>query len=153
MADAVRATGVPVVKGGPHVTAVPGEALGREGEPRQADAVALGEADRIWPEIVPDGGRESGQWHQVSCEWPRVDESLRESACGLWPLGSNSVPIQLAMRVGTVQIPRPCGKLGLDCNPYFAQTVEVSSLHSKGLKRDLDGLSAACGPFSDERSG
>src|SRR6202165_4649717 len=30
MADAVRATGVPVVMGGPHVTEMPDEALGRE---------------------------------------------------------------------------------------------------------------------------
>src|ERR1700760_1472718 len=31
MADAVRAAGVPVVMGGPHVTEVPDEALGRDG--------------------------------------------------------------------------------------------------------------------------
>ncbi|HZP01043.1 MAG TPA: hypothetical protein VFD30_12175 [Terriglobia bacterium] len=31
MADAVRAVGVPVVMGGPHVTEVPGEPLGRNG--------------------------------------------------------------------------------------------------------------------------
>lgn len=45
MADAVRAAGVPVVMGGPHVTEEPDEALGRGGGPRHADAVALGEAD------------------------------------------------------------------------------------------------------------
>ena len=54
VADAVRAAGVPVVMGGPHVTEVPGEALGREGGPRHADAVALGEADETWPRIVDD---------------------------------------------------------------------------------------------------
>jgi len=54
VADAVRAAGVPVVMGGPHVTEVPGEALGREGGPRHADAVALGEADETWPRIVGD---------------------------------------------------------------------------------------------------
>ena len=57
MADAVRAAGVPVVMGGPHVTEVPDEALGRDGEPRHADAVALGEADQTWPRIVADAGR------------------------------------------------------------------------------------------------
>jgi radical SAM superfamily enzyme YgiQ (UPF0313 family) len=57
MADAVRAAGVPVVMGGPHVTGVPDEALGREGEPRHADAVALGEADQTWPQIVADAER------------------------------------------------------------------------------------------------
>jgi radical SAM superfamily enzyme YgiQ (UPF0313 family) len=54
MADAIRAAGVPVVMGGPHVTEVPNEALGRDGGPRHADAVALGEADETWPQIVND---------------------------------------------------------------------------------------------------
>src|SRR5271168_2070597 len=44
MADAVRAVGVPVVMGGPHVTEMADEALGRDGGSRHADAVALGEA-------------------------------------------------------------------------------------------------------------
>src|ERR671914_1590889 len=57
MADAIRAAGVPVVMGGPHVTEVPDEALGRDGGPRHADAVALGEADETWPLIVEDAAR------------------------------------------------------------------------------------------------
>jgi len=57
MADAVRAAGVPVVMGGPHVTELPDEALGRGGGPRHADAVALGEADETWPKIVEDAAR------------------------------------------------------------------------------------------------
>jgi len=57
MADAVRAVGVPVVMGGPHVTEVPDEALGRDGGTRHADAVALGEADQTWPQIVEDAVR------------------------------------------------------------------------------------------------
>ncbi|MFB3779161.1 MAG: radical SAM protein [Bryobacteraceae bacterium] len=54
VADAIRAVGVTVVMGGPHVTEVPEEALGRDGGPRHADAVALGEADETWPQIVED---------------------------------------------------------------------------------------------------
>ncbi len=54
VADAVRAAGVPVVMGGPHVTEAPKEALGQDGGPRHADAVALGEADETWPRIVED---------------------------------------------------------------------------------------------------
>jgi radical SAM superfamily enzyme YgiQ (UPF0313 family) len=54
MADAIRETGVPVVMGGPHVTEVPDEALGRDGGKRHADAVAVGEADETWPVIVED---------------------------------------------------------------------------------------------------
>src|ERR1700683_1914819 len=57
MADAVRAIGVPVVMGGPHVTELADEALGRDGGPRHADAVALGEADDTWPRIVEDAAR------------------------------------------------------------------------------------------------
>jgi radical SAM superfamily enzyme YgiQ (UPF0313 family) len=57
VADAIRAAGVPVVMGGPHVTEVPDEALGRDGGPRHADAVALGEADETWPKIVADAAR------------------------------------------------------------------------------------------------
>jgi radical SAM superfamily enzyme YgiQ (UPF0313 family) len=57
MADAVRATGVPVVMGGPHVTEMADEALGRSGGSRHADAVALGEADETWPRIVEDAAR------------------------------------------------------------------------------------------------
>ena len=57
VADAIRAAGVPVVMGGPHVTELPDEALGRDGGPRHADAVALGEADETWPKIVADAAR------------------------------------------------------------------------------------------------
>ena len=57
VADAIRVVGVPVVMGGPHVTEIPDEALGRSGGPRHADAVALGEADETWPHIVEDGAR------------------------------------------------------------------------------------------------
>src|SRR5690242_16013853 len=63
MADAVRAAGVPVVMGGPHVTEEPDEALGRGGGQRHADAVALGEADETWPQIVSDAAR--GQLREI----------------------------------------------------------------------------------------
>jgi radical SAM superfamily enzyme YgiQ (UPF0313 family) len=53
-ADAIREAGIPVVMGGPHVTECADEALGRNGGPRHADAVALGEADATWPKIVTD---------------------------------------------------------------------------------------------------
>src|SRR3989449_5635222 len=57
VADVVRAAGVPVVMGGPHVTECPDEALGKDGGPRHADAIALGEADETWPRIVEDAAR------------------------------------------------------------------------------------------------
>jgi len=59
VADAVRAAGIPVVMGGPHVTAMAEEALGFNGDPCHADAVAVGEADEIWPSIIEDAARGS----------------------------------------------------------------------------------------------
>src|ERR1700687_1098646 len=63
MADAVRAAGVKVVMGGPHVTEMADEALGRDGGPRHADAEALGEANETWPRIVHDA--DSGKLKDV----------------------------------------------------------------------------------------
>jgi radical SAM superfamily enzyme YgiQ (UPF0313 family) len=57
VADALRAAGIPVVMGGPHVTELPAEALGHDGGPRHADAVALGEADETWPKIIADAAQ------------------------------------------------------------------------------------------------
>src|SRR5881296_841921 len=73
VADALRAAGVPVVMGGPHVTEVPDEALGRDGGPRHADAVALGEADETWPRIVEDAAR--GELKEV---YEPLDETGQE---------------------------------------------------------------------------
>ncbi len=73
MADAIRSAGAKVVMGGPHVTEVPDEPIGRADEPRHADAVALGEADDIWPQIVADA--EAGQLKEV---YEPVDETGKE---------------------------------------------------------------------------
>jgi radical SAM superfamily enzyme YgiQ (UPF0313 family) len=80
MADAIRADGVPVVMGGPHVTEVPDEALGRNGGPRHADAVALGEADETWPRIVADAAR--GELKEV---YAPLDEHGKERKPSLQP--------------------------------------------------------------------
>jgi len=73
IADAIRAVGVPVVMGGPHVTELADEALGRDGGPRHADAVALGEADETWPLIVNDAAR--GELKET---YAPVDEAGKE---------------------------------------------------------------------------
>src|SRR5215216_6730402 len=80
VADAIRATGVPVVMGGPHVTEVPDEALGRDGGPRHADAIALGEADETWPRIVEDAAR--GELKDV---YEPVDDNGKERKPSLQP--------------------------------------------------------------------
>jgi radical SAM superfamily enzyme YgiQ (UPF0313 family) len=73
VADAIRLAGVPVVIGGPHVTEVPDEALGRDGGPRHADAIALGEADETWPRIVEDAAR-----NELKEIYTPVDENGKE---------------------------------------------------------------------------
>jgi radical SAM superfamily enzyme YgiQ (UPF0313 family) len=80
MADAIRAAGTPVVMGGPHVTEEPDEALGRNGGPRHADAVALGEADETWPMIVEDAAR--GELKEV---YEPVDSTGKERKPSLQP--------------------------------------------------------------------
>ena len=109
MADAIRAAGVPVVMGGPHVTEEPDEALGRDGGPRHADAVALGEADETWPKIVEDAARgelkdvyapvdETGKERKPSLQsYPAIPwESLNLDQFNLVP----KVAAQLLRRVG-----------------------------------------------------
>jgi radical SAM superfamily enzyme YgiQ (UPF0313 family) len=83
MADAVRAAGVPVVMGGPHVTELPDEALGRDGGPRHADAVALGEADETWPRIVEDAA--AGRLKEI---YAPLDEAGKERKPSLQPYPS-----------------------------------------------------------------
>src|SRR5437870_11088494 len=80
VADAIRAAGVPVVMGGPHVTELPYEALGRDGGPQHADAVALGEADETWPKIVEDAAR--GELKDI---YAPVDETGKERKPSLQP--------------------------------------------------------------------
>ena len=83
MADAIRAAGVPVVMGGPHVTEMPDEALGRDGGVRHADAIALGEADELWPRIVEDAAR--GQLKEI---YAPLDDSGKERKPSLKPYPS-----------------------------------------------------------------
>src|SRR5437762_28487 len=80
VADAIRAAGVPVVMGGPHVTELPDEALGKDGGPRHADAVALGEADETWPKIVEDAAR--GELKEI---YEHVDAAGKEQKPSLQP--------------------------------------------------------------------
>ena len=96
MADAVRAAGVPVVMGGPHVTEMPEEALGRAGGQQHADAVALGEADETWPKIVADAAR--GQLQDI---YAPVDALGQERKPTLQPYPS--IPWE-AMNLGQFNI-------------------------------------------------
>ena len=80
MGDALRAAGIPVVMGGPHVTELADEALGLDGGPRHADAVALGEADETWPVIVEDAAH-----GRLRDKYEPVDETGKERKPSLQP--------------------------------------------------------------------
>jgi len=81
VADSLREAGFRVVMGGPHVTECPDEALGKDGGPRHADAVALGEADDYWAELVTDAA--SGELKDVY--HPQVDEKGNDEKPSLQP--------------------------------------------------------------------
>jgi radical SAM superfamily enzyme YgiQ (UPF0313 family) len=81
VADSLREAGFKVVMGGPHVTECPDEALGRDGGPRHADAVALGEADATWPQIVRDAA--NGQLKDIY--QPETDEKGNDVKPSLQP--------------------------------------------------------------------
>jgi len=80
-ADALREAGIPVVMGGPHVTECPDEALGRNGGPRHADAVALGEADEYWAQIVEDAA--NGRLKEIY--QPETDAAGKDKKPSLQP--------------------------------------------------------------------
>jgi len=52
IADAYRKRGIPVVLGGIHPTALPGESK------EHADAIVIGEAEEIWPRLIEDVRRD-----------------------------------------------------------------------------------------------
>lgn len=81
VADSLRAAGFKVVMGGPHVTECYDEALGRDGGPRHADAVALGEADETWPLIVADAAR--GELKEIYT--PKIDSKGNDIKPSLQP--------------------------------------------------------------------
>lgn len=81
VADSLRAAGIQVVMGGPHVTECADEALGKNGGPRHADAVALGEADEYWATIVEDAAR--GELKEIY--QPEVDPKGNDKKPNLQP--------------------------------------------------------------------
>lgn len=81
VADALREAGLKVVMGGPHVTECSEEALGRTGGPRHADAVALGEADEYWADIVEDAAK--GELKEIY--QPKFDEKGNDEKPSLQP--------------------------------------------------------------------
>ena len=145
IADAIRATGVKVVMGGPHVTELADEALGRDGGPRHADAVALGEADETWPQIVNDAAR--GELKEI---YTPVDETGKERKPSLkqYPvIPWQSIDLEQFNLVPKAAFPllqESRGRLG-DVSHYPRRVRERLSLrlrvlHGDGILRRLDSL-------------
>jgi len=93
IADAFRARGTPVVLGGYHPSLCPDEAA------EHCDAVAIGEAEAIWPQIVQDAGRGALQ--------PRYEQQGRAELAGCRPrldvfAGKGYLPM------GVIQYGRGC---------------------------------------------
>jgi radical SAM superfamily enzyme YgiQ (UPF0313 family) len=97
VADALRAAGIPVVMGGPHITEVPDEALGRDGGPRHADALALGEADETWPQIVQDAAR--GQLKEIYTPTDAAGKERKPSLKDYPPIPWESLNLQQFNRI------------------------------------------------------
>jgi radical SAM superfamily enzyme YgiQ (UPF0313 family) len=102
MADAIRATGAKVVFGGPHVTEVPDEPLGRAGEPRHADAVALGEADYTWPRIVQDAA--SGNLQEIYKPIDPENHEVKPSLVDYPEIPWETIPLEQFNMIG--KLPR-----------------------------------------------
>lgn len=120
-ADAVRAAGVPVVMGGPHVTAMPDEALGRDGGARHADAVAVGEADETWPRIVEDALR--GELQPVYAALEASGEPRKPSLLDYPRIPWESLDIEQFNRIpGLVR--RVMGHYGVDWQTFHIIPIE-----------------------------
>jgi radical SAM superfamily enzyme YgiQ (UPF0313 family) len=103
VADALRAAGIPVVMGGPHITEVPDEALGRDGGPRHTDALALGEADETWPQIVEDAAR--GQLKEIYTPTDASGKERKPSLKDYPPIPWESLNLQQFNRIPAVVRP------------------------------------------------
>src|SRR5256714_6794671 len=150
VADAIRAAGVPVVMGGPHVTEVPDEALGRDGGPRHVDAIALGEADETWPRIVEDAARgelkeiyepldETGKEHKPSLQpypaipWESLDlDQFDFFPRMLRPLLSRIGPRWQTFRIIPIESGRgcPCGCEFCTVTGFFGDSIRFRSNQS-----------------------
>lgn len=81
IADEYRRRGVPVVFGGPHATLAPYEAL------EHADAVVIGEAEHVWPQLLEDfkNGRMKEVYRGVDAK-----PTMKDNPAPRWDLVKNT---------------------------------------------------------------
>jgi radical SAM superfamily enzyme YgiQ (UPF0313 family) len=124
MADAIRGAGAKVVFGGPHVTEVPDEPLGRNGQPRHADAIALGEADQTWPLIVEDCAR--GELKEVYAAVDAKGESIKPSLAEYPEIPWESIDLEQFNLIG--HVPKPVRlileKMGMSWKSLYVVPIE-----------------------------
>lgn len=111
LADRYRAAGSKVILGGPHVTALPEEAS------EHADAVALGEGELVWPQIVAD--------LQANRLAPRYDARGRSFDLADAPMPRYELLDVASYNRLAVQTQRGCP---WDCE-FCASTVRMSPLY------------------------
>jgi radical SAM superfamily enzyme YgiQ (UPF0313 family) len=150
VADAYRGRGIPVVFGGLHATVLPQE-VGRH-----ADAVAIGEGELLWPEIVRDfqrAGRaglkkfyreaKPGQFNLHDAPMPRFDlltGSTPDSPKGKRDVGASGEIHRLgAYNRITVQTTRGCP---LDCEFCAASKLYGPRYRLKPVGRVLAEIDA-----------
>ena len=146
IADAIRATGVKVVMGGPHVTELADEALGRDGGPRHADAVALGEADETWPQMVNDAAR--GELKEIYTARRRDRQraqAVAETISGDSVAVDRSRPVQPCAQGCDRDAAESWGRLG-NISHYPGRirqrlSLRLRVLHGHRILRRLDSLS------------
>lgn len=67
ISQSIRSMGIPVILGGIHPTAMPDEAL------NYCDAVVIGEAEGIWPEVIEDVRRGNLKKRYIQSEKPSLE--------------------------------------------------------------------------------
>lgn len=115
VADGLRAAGIRVVMGGPHVTEIPDEALGH------CDAVALGEADETWPLIVEDAAR--GQLKEIYAPTDASGKERKPSLQDYPAIPWESLGLEQFNRIPDFLRPL-IGKLGYDWQTFHIVPIE-----------------------------
>jgi len=126
MADAIRAaTTIPVIMGGPHVSALPEEALGSGSGPQHADAVVIGEAEDLWLEVIRDvaDGRLRPMYQAPTCAGAAAKPSLQNYPIVPWDQ-MNMDRFDLMRHVPGV-VRKLFGRLGIPFQRAFVIPVET----------------------------